>query len=105
MNCKAAKKFVTEKLLITLVAVGFGALVVFAGLFFGCFDLVLYAGLLTVTVPIFVFCVFLEPVWDAVVKIRLAGRPCLLGVYPALEVSAPQSFFSPSFRPPRLILA
>lgn len=105
MHCTAAKKFVTAKLLVLLVAFGFGALVVFAGLFFGMFDLVLYAGILTVAAPILFFCFVLEPIWDAVDKMRLAGRPCPLEDHLELKVSAPQSIFSPSFRPPRLILA
>lgn len=105
MHYAAAKKFVTAKLLVLLVAFGFGALVVFAGLFFGIFDLVLYGWVLTVAAPILVFCVVLEPIWDAVDKMRLVGQNGPLGAHPELEVSAPQSIFSPSFRPPRLILA
>lgn len=100
MHCTAAKKFVTAKLLVLLVALGFGALVVFAGLFFGIFDLVLFGWILAVAVPILVFVVVLEPIWE----MRLAGGPCPLGAHPELEVFAPQSIFSPSFRPPRLIL-
>lgn len=105
MHCAAAKKFVTAKLLVLLVGFGFGALVVFAGLFFGIIDLVLYAGILTVAAPILFFCVWLEPIWDAVDKMRLAGCPCPLEDRPEFEVPSPQSIFSPSFRPPRLILA
>lgn len=105
MDCTAAKKFVTKKLLVLLYAFGFGAILVFAGLFFGIFDLVLCGWILTVAAPILVFRFVLEPIWDAVEKMRLVGRSRPPEDQPELEVSAPQSIFSPSLRPPRLILA
>lgn len=105
MNCRAARKFVTNSYAVALGAWGAGTLAVWVGLLSGAFFVVALGAAVLVFFGIFVRLVIARPIENEIKKMRKAGRLRPLETVPEVDAFAPQSIFSPFFRPPRLTLA